>query len=289
MRVLATCIGSVVAATECDVDHVSALQHNAVASTQAKMHQRAASDGTLGSLEAVIAGKGPLKCDSEQAAEMVSCFRVGNVSALDVLSGGESISDAFSDIAGADDVTCKTLKQDFHCLQKNPCYKKALYKLPYKHQGERLSDICKANGDVLVMEDGPEPVKELTWGMLCGLPTNQLLCHAAGAVPEVQALFDGCEVKCDEDTGTHEKVELEALLPAGTKFRARRSTKPCHTGYIVEREADCKNAAKAFGKKFMSFAKQHRPHGCYMWRRKIHWNSAGKTKAQRGRHPICVK
>jgi len=288
MRVLATCIGSVVAATDCEVDHVSALQHNAVASAQTKMHQRAASDGKLGSLEAVLAGKGPLKCDSEQAAEMVSCFRVGNVSALDVLSGGESIAEAFKDIAAADDATCKTLKSDLHCLQKNPCYNRELYKLPYKHQGEKMSAVCKANGQVPVMEGADGLVGQLTWGMVCEAPTSKLLCQAAGAVQEVKDLFDGCEVKCDEDKSTH-NVKLEALLPADTPYRARKSTSPCHKGFVVERKADCKNAATNLKKKYMSLTKSHRPHGCYMWRNKIHWNSAGKTKKQRGRHPICVK
>jgi len=292
MRVLASGIGCVVAATDCDADHVSALQHNAVASAQTKTHQRAASDGKLGSLEAVLAGKGEKKCDSEQAAEMVSCFRVGNVSALDVLAGGESITDAFADVAAADDATCKTLQNDFQCLQKNPCYRQEIATLPYTHEGKLMAEVCKANADKKLLEGAEGIAGEITYGTLCQQPTNQLLCRASQFVTEVGDLFTGCKVKCDPTKNTH---KLGANLKATAQFYRSGSTKPCDDASrqpkqgVVEREADCRQAATNLHKRFMVLDKHWRPKGCYVWRNKVHWNKQGGAWAQRGRHPICVK
>jgi len=281
MRVLSICISSVLAF---DDDHISVLQQK----VSADMHDRASRVSSFSSqLDAAVAGK-KSKCNAIEAAELVSCLRIGEVNALDLLTQGDSIDDAVEEISNrAGGADCHTLRRDMRCMQQNPCYSKVLKAMPLTfdiagEQDIKVKSLCSTYKSELILDDS-----NITWGMVCGESPRDLCSVMYDNVQEIKSDYDACEVTCTSIGGTEAETASTAKFVLASKYNEM-----CSEESIIKREIDCKTAAEKIedGKKlpFRAIRYQKRPAGCFKFKGKVYWNHVRKGAAKKGRMPLCM-
>jgi len=315
MRAFVLCIASVFAL---DDDHISVLQQNKVTTDMLDRATRTSS--FTAQLDAAVAGKKKSKCNEIEAAELVSCLRIGEVNALDLLSAGESLDSAVESITSrVGEADCKTLRQDMRCMQKNPCYKRAVKALPITFdldtmENVKVSKLCKDAKSVEILADS-----KITWGSVCAESPQDLCSVLYGGVEEVRVDYDTCGVTCTGDIAD----EL-ASIADDARFSTTSHNSNCSTyssflssGWInhmgwtkalpITSKADCEKAStiglttqtrpdvwEATTYKFKAIRYQKRPAGCYRSRQTVYWNAVktGKTRAYRPRditrYPVCL-
>lgn len=292
MRIFALLVGGVCASEAVEDDHMSVLQSRAGVSSHVATR-----------LDGAVAGKKG-KCNELEAAELVSCIRVGSHNALDVLSGQQTLDEAVNGAAeelaqtGAE---CKTLKKDVQCMMENPCYKRKVKQLPLDWQigGEnwRTKKVCDAYGDIQLFEAADSTGKDVTFGDICNGKFRDM-CETLNAhIPAVKEEWEACGLTCDPTQTIEHEAEISD--PAAVKFVAqRRWNSKCASE--ITTAADCENAAKTLrfeskgddthDRTFKVIRYQKRPKGCYYYKKKVWWNKVQKGSGPlKGRNPICVE
>lgn len=280
MRVLSVSILSVLALED---DHISVLQQK----VSADMHDRASRVSSFSSqLDAAVAGKKKSKCNAVEAAELVSCLRIGDVSALDLLTQGESFDDAVEAISSrVGDADCNTLRSDMRCVQMNPCYTKVLKAMPLtfdiSEQNVKVKTLCSQYKNDRILEES-----NITWGMVCGESPRNLCGVMYDNVQEIKSDYDACDVTCTTIGGT------EAATESATFHLASKYDEMCSEAQTIKLEADCKAAAETIdGDKRLEFKTirfQKRPAGCFKYNGKVYWNKVRTGALKKGRIPLCL-
>jgi len=298
MRVLALLVPVV---ASFDEDHMSVLQQKV---TSDMLDRATRTSSFAAQLDAAVAGKKKSKCNEIEAAELVSCLRIGEVNALDLLTEGESLDSAVESITSrVGDADCETLRRDMRCMQENPCYKKAVKKLPITFDMDTMEDVkvsklCKDAKSVEILEGS-----KITWGMVCAESPRDLCSVLYDGVEEVKVDYDTCGVTCTGDIAD----EL-ASIADGVAFKTVAFDATCSsTSFQITNKADCKEASKrivvgaghstgmAVPYKFKAIRYQKRPAGCFAYTsksppytRKVYWNAVKTGQKKDGRRPVCV-
>jgi len=264
-----------------DEDHMSVLQQKV---TSDMLDRATRTSSFAAQLDTAVAGKKKSKCNEIEAAELVSCLRIGEVNALDLLTEGESLDSAVESITSrVGDADCETLRSDMRCMQANPCYKNAVKKLPITFDMDTMEDVkvaklCKDAKDVEILEGS-----KITWGMVCAESPRDLCAVLYDGVEEVKADYDTCGVTCTGDIA----AEL-----AKTADDATFTITDGECTQKIETEADCKKASETqLGGKTYKFKKiryQKRPKGCFQYKKKVYWNAVKTGKVTKGRNSVCL-
>lgn len=284
MRVFAMCVVTALAGDAADEDHMSVLQ------------QRALSNDVASRLDGAVAGKKG-KCNEMEAAELVSCIRVGSHTALDVLSGQETLDEAIGTIAFRNQADeCGTLKKDVRCMMENPCYKWKVKQLPLDFQlgGElmRTKKVCQQFGDTKLFGD-----KDITLGNICDDKFQNMCQTFYDNIPEFKREWQTCGLTCAPDQVIEDAAVHDA---ASFNFVAQRRHNVDCGGNSVTTKADCETAAanlmydrkgdKKHKHTFKEIRYQKRPAGCYLYKNKVWWNKVQHGSGPlRRRMPICVQ
>jgi len=285
MRVLALLVPVV---ASFDEDHMSVLQQKV---TSDMLDRATRTSSFAAQLDAAVAGKKKSKCNEIEAAELVSCLRIGEVNALDLLTEGESLDSAVESITSrVGDADCETLRRDMRCMQENPCYKKAVKKLPITFDMDTMEDVkvsklCKDAKSVEILEGS-----KITWGMVCAESPRDLCSVLYDGVEEVKVDYDTCGVTCTGD------IADELASPQDTFSTLRdRTCDATKNHFPIKNKADCLQASMASGTngfeggryKFKAIRYQKRPAGCFEYKRTMYWNAVKTGKAKAGRLAVC--
>lgn len=243
-------------------------------------------------LDAAVAGKND-QCNEVEAAELVSCVRVGEENALDVLSGGKTLQDAIDDL-DTTALSCMTLRSDMRCMQRNPCFTWYIRDMPIQFNIDNTtnkwsSEVCQEYHDVQIMDNST-----ITWGVLCNNKVGDVCEMLYNAIDEVKADYDECGVTCHGDIAD-EEAHLNATSTVFT--RVKHWDQQCADDKKITTKKDCENAAKELviddwsptWKEFKAIRYQPRPAGCYEWEGTVWWNAVRKgTFPVDKRYPICA-
>jgi len=285
MRVLALLVPVV---ASFDEDHMSVLQQKV---TSDMLDRATRTSSFAAQLDAAVAGKKKSKCNEIEAAELVSCLRIGEVNALDLLTEGESLDSAVESISSrVGDADCETLRRDMRCMQENPCYKNAVKKLPITFDMDTMEDVkvgklCKDAKDVEILEGS-----QITWGQVCAESPRDLCSVLYQGVAEVKADYDTCGVTCTGDIADElSSVSAKAFLtPVGQDGKCKEGSKKITT------KADCMEgsnqvpSAGNFKLKFKAIRYQKRPAGCFRYKKTVYWNAVKTGKKANKRFELCV-
>jgi len=280
MRVLALLVPVV---ASFDEDHMSVLQQKV---TSDMLDRATRTSSFAAQLDTAVAGKKKSKCNEIEAAELVSCLRIGEVNALDLLTEGESLDSAVESISSrVGDADCETLRRDMRCMQDNPCYKNAVKKLPITFDMDTLEDVkvsklCKDAKDVEILEGSA-----ITWGQVCAESPRDLCSVLYSGVAEVKADYDTCGVTCTGDIAD----EVASTADDAT-FTTVAFDKTCADTLAITNRADCSKASQTLGGTytFKAIRYQKRPAGCFTYKQKVYWNKVNTGKAKSGRSPVCL-
>jgi len=285
MRVLALLVPVV---ASFDEDHMSVLQQKV---TSDMLDRATRTSSFAAQLDTAVAGKKKSKCNEIEAAELVSCLRIGEVNALDLLTEGESLDSAVESISSrVGDADCETLRRDMRCMQENPCYKNAVKKLPITFDMDTVEDVkvsklCKDAKDVKILEGS-----KITWGQVCAESPRDLCSVLYSGVEEVKADYDTCGVTCTGDIAD----EVASTADDATFTIVEGMCNPTELPPLqtIMNAADCEKASKTqIGGKTYKFKKiryQKRPKGCFQYKTKVYWNKVQTGKAKEGRNSVCL-
>jgi len=317
MRVLALLVPVV---ASFDEDHMSVLQQKV---TSDMLDRATRTSSFAAQLDAAVAGKKKSKCNEIEAAELVSCLRIGEVNALDLLTEGESLDSAVESITSrVGDADCETLRRDMRCMQENPCYKNAVKKLPITFDMDTMEDVkvstlCEDAKSVEILEGS-----KITWDMVCAESPRALCSVLYDGVAEVKVDYDTCGVTCtgdiaDELASTADDAKFATLGTfdwTSTPWEKRSrwsSDATCPDALAITNKADCEKASKDHkmgGKggrkaaswlagdasargyykfKFKAIRYQKRPAGCFAYKDKVYWNAVKTGKSKDYRIPVC--
>lgn len=282
MRVLALFVPVV---ASFDGDHLSVLQQKV---TSDMLDRATRTSSFAAQLDTAVAGKKKSKCNEIEAAELVSCLRIGGVNALDLLTEGESLDSAVESISSrVGDADCETLRRDMRCMQENPCYKMAVKKLPITFDMDtaedvKVSKLCKDAKTVEILEGS-----QVTWGQVCAESPRDLCSVLYSGVAEVKADYDTCGVTCTGDI-----ADEVASLAADATFTTVAFDATCADTLAITNKAECEAASQTQigGKtwKFKAIRWQKRPAGCFTYKKRVYWNGVHTGKAKSGRSPVCL-
>jgi len=277
-----------------DEDHMSVLQQKVTSD----MFDRATRTSSFAAqLDSAVAGKKKSKCNEIEAAELVSCLRIGEVNALDLLTEGESLDSAVESITSrVGDADCETLRRDMRCMQENPCYKNAVKKLPITFDMDTMEDVkvgklCKDAKDVKILEGS-----DITWGQVCAESPRELCSVLYSGVEEVKADYDTCSVTCtgdiaDELASTADDATfttVEGMCEPTQKIMNRADCEKASKTHPLRLCPFCKESTRVNTYKFKAIRYQKRPAGCFQYKTKVYWNKVHTGKAKAGRKSVCL-
>jgi len=251
MRFTLVLLPATVAALEGECD----TETEGMSALQTRVSQEKIGDA-VGSLDAVVQNKDhhqSTTCSAADAKKMVDCFKIGNLNAVDLITGKKSF-DSLKNFTFDTNTECKQLRADMVCLAANPCFFSQLGKLDHSlmigNTTHSVPDWCKEVKAKKIMA-----TEGVMWGEICD-STPQEMCETIMKFPLVGEVKNTCKVTCGEWIPTGKD---------GYVFGTDGDKCSGHGEAIISLKA-CEGAAKELQFSFKSGSEANRPKGCYLFK-----------------------